>query len=175
MTRRKPTKNPDGLPHAKEDAPEYRRGAFNTSIALDNALLAIVDARTGSNGGRSVVIRALISGYAEIVRRERPELDAAEWNAIRDALNGMWLLAEQSGIGMLASGLPHELADACRLEGLAEKWTIDGPALVRKVEALGFAARVAVLDDVLRFWARMDVESREAFGETAREEEAKND
>jgi hypothetical protein len=133
--------------------PPARAAALNTSVSLDADLLAIVDARTGPGGGRSVIIRTLLGWYAEIVRRERPELDAAEWNAVRDALNGTWLLAEQSVIGMLASGLPHEIADACRLSGLAESWGIDGPALVRKVEALGFAARVAVLDDVVRFWA----------------------
>lgn len=133
------------------------RRALKTSIAVTPETAAIIDPRSAGMD-RSTVIRILLGWYAEIVRRERPALAEAEWNAIRDALNGTWLLAEQADVGLLAGGLPVEIADACRLEGLAEKWAVDGAALVAQLDALGFAARLAVIDDAVRFWAAVAAE-----------------
>lgn len=129
-----------------------------TSIYIDPATAEIIAARAGdgTSADTSTTIRILLGWYSEIVRRERPAFSDAEWNAIRDALNGTWLLAEGASVAMLAGGLPLELADACRLECLAEKWGVDGAELVGRVAALGFSARVAVIDDVIRFWARTE-------------------
>lgn len=127
-----------------------------TSVLFTEETLAILATRSGKVLDRSTTMRILLGWYNEIVLRERPEFADPEWNAIRDALNGTWLLAEGGQLGMLAAGLPIEFADACRLDGIAEKWGIDGSSLVARLSALGFAARVAILDDAIRFWARSD-------------------
>jgi len=124
-----------------------------TSMWLDPATEGIISARNRRHGERSETIRILLGWYDEMVRRARPELADKEWNAIRDAMNGTWLLAEVGSLGMLASGLPLELHDACRLTDLGRKWEIDGPSLVKRLAAMPFAERVAVIDDVVRFWA----------------------
>lgn len=127
--------------------------ATKTSITLDAATMAILRARSGPGENASGLVRLLLGWYDEIIRRERPDLAPNEWNAIRDALNGTWLLAEQWSLGMIASALALEVSDACRLNGLADKWKVDGPGLVARLAAMSFAARVAVIDDVVRFWA----------------------
>lgn len=135
-----------------------------TSVALDERTIAALDARASGHQDRSAMIRTLIGWYEEIVRRERPALEEAEWNAIRDALNGTALLLDAAGVGLMAAGLPVELADACRLNGLAAKWGIDGEALVRRLDALTFAGRLAVIDDVLRFWCEVERGARATSG-----------
>lgn len=126
-----------------------------TSINLDAPTLAILDARAGEHWDRSSVIRALLGWYAEVVRREMPPLEEAEKNLIRDALNGTHLMIDASGVGMVAAGLPHEVADACTYNDLGAKWGVDGRELVECLDSMTFAQRLAVIDDVLQFWARV--------------------
>lgn len=133
---------------ARKTKSEYK----GTSVLMTDAVLSIISSRSGPSIDRSTALRILLGWYDEIVTKERPELSENEWMAIRDALNGTWLLAEHGHLGLITSGLPFEIADSLE-DGIAEKWSIDGPGLVKKLTDLNFAARVAVIDDVIRFWA----------------------
>lgn len=93
--------------------------------------------------------------YAEIMRRSPPLLDLREWLLIFDSLNGCWLIEPAA---LVAQSVPHEVADACRLNGADAKWEVpDADELVQTLAALPFAGLVAVVDAAERFWA-LDVQ-----------------
>lgn len=76
-----------------------------------------------------------------------PSLTVAEWKLCADSLNGVWM-QEASMLGMTWGGI----ADSIRLDRLDQKWEVDGPALVRKLQALSYAETIALVDLVERFW-----------------------
>jgi hypothetical protein len=107
-----------------------------TSIYLDPDTQAILAAREVGPGTRSEVIRACVERYAEICRREKPELTEAEWETIFEALDERWLAAGHSAIHV-----PATVADAGKT------------ALSKKLGDLFFAELVAVVDEAERHWA----------------------
>lgn len=92
-------------------------------------------------------INRIADRYYEVMRRSRIDLTPAETAAVRDALNG-WLAEPAATI---AGGPALEVEDALP-DGLAEKWNIDGPALVGKLRALTFAQEVALVDATEQYW-----------------------
>lgn len=85
--------------------------------------------------------------YAAILDRHRPDLSEAEWNAVRDALNGVWLRDALSLRSIWA-----EIADADRLDGLGRKWGIDAQALAVRVRDMDTATLVALVEAVESWW-----------------------
>lgn len=57
---------------------------------------------------------------------------------------------------MVCSGLEHEVYDAIRLNGLDEKWSVDGEALLLKIRAMTPADRETLLRAVAGVWQRND-------------------
>lgn len=106
-------------------------------------------ARATGERDRSAVACRMMERYAEVCRRALPELTDAEWDLLRDSLNG-WLPEPAASVGWLAMGV----RDSIELDGLADKWGVDGPALLSRLEALDYAGCLAVLDAVERWWAR---------------------
>lgn len=94
-------------------------------------------------------VNQALDRYAEILRRERVEhvFGEAEWNALRDMLNGA--ISEPAAMvrGSLAMGWEDSLED-----GLAEKWDVDPGALQQKLVALTYVQEVAVIEAVERWW-----------------------
>ena len=88
--------------------------------------------------------------YREIERQSMPVLSEAEWSLICDALSGIWLAAESARMDP-ARFLDREISD-CQADGAGEKWRVDVPALVAKMERLPYAARCAVMEVVARYW-----------------------
>ncbi len=76
------------------------------------------------------------------------ELSEAEASLIVDALNGWY--AEPYTVQLLWA----EVADAIRLDGLADKWHCDGDALTAKLQSLSYSQALAVVDATERFWIR---------------------
>lgn len=79
---------------------------------------------------------------------QRLALSAAEARAILDACNGLHLLDE-----LLGQHLRAEVQDAIELNGLDEKWQIDGKALVRRLRELPQPLTAAVESWTADFWA----------------------
>lgn len=100
-------------------------------------------ARATGERDRSAVASRMMERYAEICRRSLPELSDAEWDLLRDSLNG-WLPEPAASVGWLAMGV----RDSIEMDGLAGKWGVDGPALLSRLEALDYAGCLAVLDAV---------------------------
>lgn len=102
----------------------------------------------GSTGDRSAVVCRALDRYAEVVRRSTPALSPAEWKLVVDSLNGV-LHEPASLITAAAAGI----ADSIQLDGLAEKWEVDGPAFVKRLRALAYPQLVALVDVAERYWA----------------------
>lgn len=118
------------------------------SITIDPALLTELDAR-GEN--RSEILRLDLGRYyrllADARARLRERLTPAELSAILDVQNGHWY-----GDRIDAAEIWANVEDGCRLEGLDQKWTIDGPALVEKLKGLPLIEVHALADATVRFW-----------------------
>lgn len=66
---------------------------------------------------------------------------------IVDALNGAVFDARS------ASMLWASIEDSIKLDGTADKWNVDGPVLVKKLQSLSELECLAVIDAVERFWS----------------------
>ena len=104
--------------------------------------------RTGHNLSAGTVAARDLERYYSLLDSELPELSPNEWNLLRDALNGT--LTETSSMKMLWL----DAADAIALDSLAEKWDVDGKALVERLRSFSLAQYYAVADAVERWWAR---------------------
>lgn len=124
--------------------------AKRTTIYLTDRAQAVLA------GGESLsgTINRIADRYYEILRRSRIDLTPAELDAVRDALSG-WLAEPAATI---AGGPALEVEDALP-DGLAEKWGIDGPALVGKLRALTFAQEVALVDATEQYWRAQATEA----------------
>jgi hypothetical protein len=113
--------------------------ATRKNIYLDARTLAQIGGRDSLSGR----IRSIVDRYHEICRRERPldGLSDAERSAILDACMS-WLPEPAATI---FGGVEFEVSDALR-DGLAEKWSIDGDALVSKLRAMAPGAQIALVD-----------------------------
>lgn len=125
------------------------------SLYISEAMHAAVEARTGPTEGPSRqwsgIVNRAVERYAETVRRSTLDLQVAEWLLVCDALNGH-LAEPASAIATVWA----DVADAIQMDGLADKWHVDGPALVERLQALPYAGLVAVVDVAERFWAHAD-------------------
>jgi hypothetical protein len=109
---------------------------LKTSIYLDPDTQEILSAREVGPGTRSEVIRVCVERYAEICRREKPDLDAADWKAIFEVLDDRWLAEGHSAIHV-----PATVADAGKA------------ALAKQLGEMFFSELVAVVDEAERHWA----------------------
>lgn len=94
-------------------------------------------------------INRLGDRYREIMRRTQIEkkLTEAEWNLMRDSLNGT-INEPASQI----TRLWHGIEDSIKLDGLAQKWDVDGDALLSKLRDLTYVEEVAAVEFVERWW-----------------------
>lgn len=124
-------------------------------------LSPVLEDTIGANGGGrglSHRLSQMADRYAEILRRSPPPaLSDAEMNAVRDALNGT--LHEPAALirGSIWMGV-----EDCLLDGLAEKWAIDGGALVERLKAMTFAQEVALVETVEAWWSTQRPDAAEA-------------
>lgn len=56
--------------------------------------------------------------------------------------------------GATASLLQHQIYDAIELEGLANKWEVDGPDLIKKLEALSHFEKFVIEEMAEECWSR---------------------
>lgn len=107
-------------------------------------------AKLEERGDRAGVIRSTLDRYWDLLQRARPALrekfSAAELSLIADASNGT--IYDTWSIPALWMGIE----DSINLDGTADKWSVDGPALVDKLKALTPAESHALVDAVERFW-----------------------
>lgn len=120
-----------------------------TSFMLYPRAQAFLEAR--DEGNFSSALNQSVERYEEILKQARTNLLALlsekEMALIIDVLNGT-LFSEPVSIHMVYG----EVEDGVRMEGLDQKWEIDGPALIEKVHNLGYPEKVALVDAAERWW-----------------------
>ncbi len=127
------------------------------SITIPAHTLAHVEARQARSGeeqsyDRSSIIAKSLDRYfyalAAARRGLRERFSAGEQGLLLDVANGA-LFASPCAIGFLE----HEVA-AALVDGAAEKWHVDGPALMKKLKELSYAEKLALIDAAERWWNR---------------------
>ena len=131
------------------------------SVRIDDGLNAEIlarcetgeDARAEEGLVRSAALREMLDRYLWILRIGRKTvrrvLTGDELALIADSLNGT-ITAGQAEVWFANPLLSWSVSDILP-DGLAEKWGVDGPALVKKLAELGPAEIAAILDAVERF------------------------
>jgi hypothetical protein len=127
------------------------------SITMPAHTLAQVEARQARPGeeqstDRSSVIAKSLDRYYYALNSARRDLrerfSAGEQGLLIDVLNGT-LFASPCAINFIE----HEVA-AGIIDGLAERWHVDGPALMKKLKALSYVEKLALIDGAERWLNR---------------------
>ncbi len=128
----------------------------NKSIHFGPALRRLTEAKKPEVF--SGMVETVCDRYAQMISDALPDLEEAQWCAICDALNGVWM-REGHSYGFLWA----EIADADRLNGLGDKWGIDAEDLAAHLRSLPLASTLAVVEVVERFWSRAEMPTDEAL------------
>lgn len=95
-------------------------------------------------------IASALKRYGQCWRDAVPALDRGEWLLICDALNSTW---RSGATGPdIAHALAAEIAETGP-DGLPEKWAVDLASLTKRLAALSFCERAAIIEVVDRFWS----------------------
>ena len=127
------------------------------SITMPPSTLAHVEARQANpqdeqSTDRSATIAKSLDRYFYAIAAARRDLrerfSAGEQGLLLDVANGC-LFASPCAINFIE----HEVA-AALIDGAAERWHVDGPALVKKLKALSYCEKLALVDSVERWLNR---------------------
>ena len=127
------------------------------SITIPTHTLAQVEARQANpqdeqSTDRSSTIAKSLDRYfyalAAARRGLRSRFSKNELGLITDVANGA-LFASPCAVGFLE----HEVA-AALVDGGAERWQVDGPALIKKLKALTYCEKLALVDAAERWLHR---------------------
>lgn len=136
--------------------------AVKISVSVDTDILAQIDARTDKymGGNRSFTIIESVNNYWALLdlglTLARKSLTENEACLILDTLNGTWTGGFPGGCEAARwaqNALIWEVSDAVSLNGYDKKWSVDGTALVSKLQAMDGLARLALADWARRMWA----------------------
>lgn len=108
-------------------------------------LLPALEARTDTGSSIARTASRDLDRYYTLLAREVPTFTEGEGSLIVDALNGT--LTEPHTASLLWANIADALED-----GLAEKWHVDGAALVERLRKLTPFQSLAVADAAERFW-----------------------
>lgn len=125
--------------------------------AAQEALLADMDERPNA------ALHWLVGQLTLLLPQEveRIGLSRDEWRAVADAGNGLYMGPDDPTAVRL---LWAEVADACRLDGLAERHGIDGAALVERLRALSPLQSLVVAAAIKTFWRHANDDAALARG-----------
>lgn len=133
------------------------------SISLQPRTMAEIEKRIESDNV-SAAMNRILDRYFGLLNRAlaewRSQLSDAEYALILDATNGT-MFADTISLGMLWA----EIEDAIELDGLDRKWSVDGAALVAKLQAGGMIGQTALVDASERWWRRVAAGEQPAYSE----------
>ena len=101
--------------------------------------------KVGPRESRSGAISRAIDRYAEICKRHLPSLTDSEWELVADSLPG-----PPREPASAVAVIEHEIEDSMLLNDLASKHGVSAPRLMRKLNAMSYANRVALVDAIER-------------------------
>lgn len=115
---------------------------------------------------RSTTIDKNLNRYFYLLDQARRHLveilSDNEMAMVLDVLNGTGFF-EPFSIQIVPADIEDSLVD-----GYAEKWDVDGPALVEKIQSLDLWHLAALVDSVERWWNRVEAGEQPAFSEALR-------
>lgn len=123
------------------------------SISLYPRAEAFAKARGDVKAGDNVsgAVNKALERYEAILERGRSHLleilSENEMALIMDVLNGV-MFSDTISIHMVYA----EVEDGISMDGLDQKWNIDGKALSEKIKNLEYAEKVALVDAAERWW-----------------------
>lgn len=126
--------------------------ARKKSIYISTAAEAVIGTVDDSLSGR---INSIIIRYGAITDRDCPSLAVGEWMLICDMLNGTVLSADSRDADPVRF-LWADISEAGKIDGLAEKWSVDSEALSGRVRAMPYSQQVAIIEIANRFWQGHD-------------------
>lgn len=133
---------------------------LSVSIAPD--ITGQINAR--AEGNVSGAINKSLMRYFALLQRSlaelRSQLSDQECALILDATNGS-AFVDTITLNMLWA----DIEDACNLDGLDRKWSVDGPALVAKIKNAGMTGQTALIDASERWWNRVSAGENPGYGE----------
>lgn len=127
------------------------------SITMPAHTLAQIEARQARPGeeqsyDRSATIAKALDRYfyalASARRGLRSRFSEAEQGILLDVANGA-LFAAPCAVGFIEAEVAAAIVD-----GVADKWGVDGPALIKKLKALSYTEKLALIDAAERWWHR---------------------
>lgn len=133
------------------------------AITISPHILTEVDQRAEYGNVSGALARCLDRYFALLARslaEWRNQLSDNECALILDATNGT-AFADTFSL----SHLWAEIADAVNLDGLDRKWSVDGQALVDKLQASGMIGQAALIDASERWWRRVANGEQPAWSE----------
>ena len=119
--------------------------ANRKSIYVGNELGTYVDTHLKEGYSVSALINTAVERYMMLLKTHRPRLSKNEWYLIFDSMNG---LVTDEPAELAASGVWLSVRDSIDLDGLAQKWEVDGEALVQKIQAMTKAELLSIVDVV---------------------------
>jgi hypothetical protein len=110
------------------------------------------------NAGMEYIGDAFPSLYRYTLNALKGRFSRGELMLMIDVNNGLWLTPLMAGQHMTA-----QVSDGIALDGLDEKWKIEGAALNRKVAAMTIFEAACLELWVQAFWKNLDAYSFEAY------------
>ena len=134
--------------------------AVKLSITLPEELRETIIDRAAEDTSLSGQIQddigLIYSLLGQLMKYVYPILSKDEAQLILDVQNGAFWDHTQV-FSWLHGGLAHNVSDGIALDRLDEKWSIDGRALLDKLNAFDNATTIAVLDWARHMWRHCDV------------------
>jgi hypothetical protein len=129
------------------------------TFSVPDQFVAILESRadlfTGMN--RSSQLMLDLETYWAILEnglsRARRVLTRREAKMVLDIQNGSWLGSGPEAVMWMQSGLIHNVYDGIYLNAADEKWSVDGKAVLAKLNEMGDVPRLALADWARRMWS----------------------
>lgn len=132
------------------------------SVSLSPDIMGQINTR--AEGNVSGAINKSLARYFALLQRSlaelRSQLSEPECSLILDATNGS-AFSDTISLNMLWA----DIEDAVNLDGLDQKWGVDGRALVAKIKLAGMAGQTALIDASERWWNRVSAEENPGYAE----------
>lgn len=128
----------------------------DTHIEIEKRL----DVETNRSGTINKSLERYFAILADARRHLRGLLSDPEMAMILDVLNGTGFFDP------IALQLVYGEIEDSLIDGYAEKWEVDGPALVEKLRGLTYPENAALVDAVERWWTLIAKGEKPGYGDT---------
>lgn len=133
------------------------------SVSIRPDIMAEIEKRVeydNVSGALNKCLERYVALLARSLAEWRSQLSDRECALILDATNGT-MFADTFSL----SHLWGEVADAISLDGLDQKWEVDGAGLVDKIKTSGMIGQAALVDASERWWRRVANGEQPPFGD----------